>query len=142
MNFKKPVRGVKEIFVHHSASARPEDDDISVMRKWHLERGYQDVGYHYFITSGGVIQPGRNLELIPAAQGGHNTGTIAICLSGVGSAFSDAQFDALRVLCKEINKAYAGAVTFHGHKEVYATECPHYDYKKILKLDATGKLGI
>ena len=136
--FKKPVRSVIETFVHQSASDNPLHDDISIMKKWHLERGFSDVGYHFFIKSDGTIQPGRSLELIPAAQLGHNTGTIAICLHGINKSFTTAQFDSLRLLCKEINKAYNSKMRFRGHKEVFATQCPHYDYKKELNLNADG----
>jgi hypothetical protein len=48
------------------------------MRAWHLANGWADVGYHFFITKAGHIQPGRPLEKIPAAREGYNTGAITI----------------------------------------------------------------
>ncbi len=136
--FKKPLRKVIETFVHQSASDNPLHDDISVMEKWHLEKKYNGVGYHYFIKTDGTIQPGRDLERVPAAQLGHNTGTISICLHGINKSFTKAQFDSLRLLCGEINKAYNNKMRFRGHKEVYATLCPQYDYIKELNLNADG----
>ena len=41
-----------------------------------------------------------------------------------------------------INNAYAGSVTFHGHREVAAKACPVFDYKDVLKLNAFGQLGL
>jgi hypothetical protein len=142
--FKKPKRVIRRVFLHCSASDRPEHDDISVIRSWHIgsPRFWDDVGYHYFIKRDGTIQKGRNLEKTPAAQAGHNTGTIAICLHGLEKdRFSQAQFDSLRFLCALINNLYKGGVTFHGHCEVSSKSCPVFDYKNVLMLDAKGKMN-
>lgn len=144
--FKKPQREVERVFLHCSASNRAVHDDVSVITDWHRQR-WPDLcatqpGYHFFITSKGVVQPGRDLELKPVAQANHNSHTIAICLHGLNADdFTEAQFDALRDLCKQINEAYGGAVTFHGHKEVSIKACPVFDYKAVLSLDSLGRLG-
>ena len=139
MKFKKPKREITEWFLHHSATDKPGHDDIGWVRNLHVnQNGWDDVSYHYFINSKGELQIGRDLEKIPAAQAGHNTNTGAICLSGVGSSFTLAQFKTLEKLCNKINKAYKGEVKFKGHKEVYATECPHYDYKALLGISKEG----
>lgn len=146
VEFQKPLRSVQRIFLHCSASDHAAHDDVSVMRKWHLERGFNDVGYHFFIKKDGTLQKGRNIETSPAAQAGNNTGTIAICLHGLRKElFTDAQYKTLRRLCSLINYKYTEAgqhVTFHGHKEVAAKDCPVFDYKKVLGLDAKGNTSI
>lgn len=137
--FAMPRRPVNRVFVHCSASDNPLHDDVSVMRQWHLARGWKDVGYHYFIKKNGEIQKGRMIELAPAAQEGHNKGTIAICLHGLKKQnFTIKQFNALKGLCLQINSAYNNKVTFHGHREVAAKECPVFDYKSVLGLDDKG----
>ncbi len=140
MTFKAPARGVDRIFIHCSASDRAEHDDISVMRDWHVNgRNWSEVGYHFFIKKNGTVQNGRLLEHIPAAQAGHNTGTIAICLHGLAAEhFTKAQYESLIGLCSEIDAAYGGMVTFHGHREVSAKACPVFPYRKVLGLDAHG----
>ena len=140
--FTKPGRHVDRVFIHCSASSQKSHDDISVIRKWHVEeRGWRDVGYHYFIQRDGTIQRGRDLEWIPAAQRGHNEGTIAICLHGrVARDFTASQFDALRRLCRTIADAYDGDVTFHGHCEVSEKSCPVFEYDTVLGLDERGHL--
>jgi N-acetyl-anhydromuramyl-L-alanine amidase AmpD len=141
--FKKPWRTVNRIFIHCSASDYAHHDDVSVMRKWHKQRGWSDVGYHFFIKKDGTLQKGRALNKIPAAQRGHNNKTIAICLHGLKkSKFTKEQFKTLRKLCKEINDAYNQKVTFHGHCEVSSKDCPVFDYKDVLKLDKKGNLGL
>ena len=144
MQFNKPKRGITRIFIHCSASDVPAHDDVSVIRRWHVEgRGWSDVGYHFFIQKNGNLQKGRDLERTPAAQAGNNIGTIAICLHGLlKSKFTQAQYETLKKLCLEINKAYFERVSFHGHKEVANKACPVIDYKKILKLDQFGSLGL
>ena len=143
-SFSKPNRAVDRVFLHCSASDVAAHDNIEQIRKWHVDdNGWSDVGYHYFVNKAGEIFNGRPIGKTPAAQGGHNTGTIAICLSGLKeSNFTDAQFTTLKAMCRTINQAYGGQVTFHGHREVAAKACPVYDYKKILKLDDFGRLGL
>ena len=134
---KKPNRFINKVFLHCSASDLPEHDNIQTITKWHKERGFSAIGYHFIITKDGTIHKGRNIELIPAAQEGHNTGSIAICVTGL-TIFSQTQFDALRKLCGEINNLYEN-ITFHGHCEVSNKSCPVFDYHKVLNLQ-NGKI--
>ena len=60
--FTKPKRDIDRVFLHCSASSRPEHGDIEIIRDWHKRRGWNDVGYHFFIPFGGELQVGRNIE--------------------------------------------------------------------------------
>lgn len=142
--FKKPKRTVDKVFLHCSASDKPSHDDIQVIRNWHVDgNGWSDVGYHFFIKKNGQVQAGRDLERIPAAQAGYNEGTIAICLHGLlKENFTASQAVSLIELCNEINDAYKGDITFHGHKEVSNKDCPVIDYKRILNLNKSGYMMI
>lgn len=151
--FKKPNRSVLRVFVHCSASDHPHHDNVRTMRQWHKQRGWSDVGYHYFIRKSGRLEIGRPISKTPAAQGGKsnlrkgrktpagNRRTIAICCHGLAKdKFTEAQFNTLRDLCNQINDAYDGKVTFHGHREVAYKECPVFDYKAVLGLDVNGRM--
>lgn len=139
IEFAPPSRLVDTVFVHCSASDRPEHDDVSVMREWHLDKNWSDVGYHYFIQRDGEIQQGRPLLRIPAAQKGHNTGTIAICLHGLREdLFTADQFNSLRDLCASIDDSYMKSIRFRGHCEVAAKSCPVFDYQTVLGLTLNG----
>ena len=141
--FKKPSREVSKVFLHCSASDNPKHDNAATMNAWHKERGFNEIGYHFFIRKDGTIERGRDIEKVPAAQQGHNTGSIAICLHGLKKElFTSAQFSALKSLCQEINFEYHGEVTFHGHKEVAAKDCPVFDYKKVLGLNSKGEIQV
>ncbi|CCO48612.1 Putative peptidoglycan-binding domain-containing protein [Vibrio nigripulchritudo SOn1] len=135
--FNKPNRNVHSVFLHCSASDRSQHDSIAVIDKWHKKRGFSEIGYHYFISKNGDIHIGRNIEKIPAAQKGHNTGSIAICLHGLKKEnFTEKQFTSVRALCMAIDSAYGSkTIKFRGHCEVSSKSCPVFDYKSVLKLD-------
>lgn len=136
--FTKPRRKIKKVFVHCSASDAPAHDNVATLRQWHVvENGWKDIGYHYFITKDGMIHECRSLEMTPSAQQGYNTGSIAICLSGL-MEFTEAQYDSLRLLCREMQSEIEG-VTFHGHCEVNKyKKCPVFNYKDVLSLNENG----
>ena len=143
IQFIKPSRKVDRVFLHCSASDVPAHDTVETIRRWHLARGFNDIGYHFFIHKNGDVSRGRDIEKTPAAQRGHNLRTIAICLHGLREEqFTQLQYEALKALCMDIDKAYLKQVSFHGHCEVSAKACPVFDYKKILKLDKYGSLGL
>lgn len=136
--FVRPARHVEGVFLHHSAVSIPTYSAENIHLA-HLANGWSCIGYHFFIKTDGVIELGRDIERVPAATAGHNTGSIAICMNGKElDDFTVAQQMALFALCTAINEAYGGEVSFHGHKEVAATLCPAYNYKHILNLDSDG----
>lgn len=141
--FTKPRRKVTRVFIHCTASELKKHDSAAAIRKMHLDRGWSDIGYHLFIRKNGMLENGRDLEKVPAAQKGHNTNSIAICLHGLKKdLFTAKQFKTLKQLCIEISKAYEGEISFHGHCEVASKSCPVFDYKSVLKLDRYGALGL
>lgn len=134
MIFKKPKRFVDQIFLHHSATDNPHNDNIEFIKRVHVDQNkWSDVGYHFFIDKNGGLSLGRSPEKNPAAQKGYNTHTIAICLSG-NYNFTDEQFVTLEKLLYEIQSHYKYELQILGHKDVMPTECPRYDYPKILNL--------
>lgn len=140
--FGRPRRRVERVFLHCSAS---DEESLAggklaeTVRDWHWARGFSDVGYHFLIDKHGDVLPGRDIEKTPAAQKGHNTGTIAICVHGL-EEFPQPALDACRDLCAVINEAYEGRVTFHGHCEVSEKTCPVFDYRALLSLDRFGRM--
>lgn len=143
-SFAPPARAVHSLFFHCSASDRPEHDDVSVMRDWHVNgNGWADVGYHYFVKKSGEWQAGRPLEKTPAAQGeGHNSGTIAVCLHGLAKpAFTSEQFRTGYAMVRAICDAYGERgvrIQVRGHCEVFPKECPVFDYRRAFGLDPYG----
>lgn len=127
------MRKIDTHVIHCSDSDHAHHDDVSVIRKWHTqERGWTDVGYHFFITKSGQRQLGRPIDKVPAAQKGFNIGSVATCISGK-SDFTQAQFAELRKLDKELRTKY-GVNKSIGHNRVDNRKtCPNFDVKKALK---------
>lgn len=116
-----------KLIVHCSDSGFGTVDDID---RWHKERGWKGVGYHFVITNGvsssgkyyrqkhdGVIQPGRSAKKSGAHCRGHNTTSLGICLIGK-EHFSDAQRISLLALTLDLCGSYSlGADRVYGHYE-------------------------
>ncbi|MBB4268171.1 N-acetylmuramoyl-L-alanine amidase [Roseospira visakhapatnamensis] len=141
-----PGREVRRVFLHCSASdgeGSPYEGEalVRTVRAWHLARGWSDVGYHYLIDHGGRTMTGRPLGRIPAAQRGHNTGSVAIMVHDGRTTFPPPALDACRALCGAIDAHHGGRVTFHGHREVDPRKtCPVFDYRALLGLDSGGRM--
>lgn len=97
--------------------------DIEEIRRWHVdERGFDDIGYHYYVKKGGDIQDGRAEEVPGAHALGFNTRSIGVCMEGHGDyeRWTFEQWSALRGLIWEIFARYD--VTKNrviGHREIY-----------------------
>ena len=76
------MRDVDRIIVHGAWT--PPDMDIGVkeIEKWHLERGFNSIGYHAVIRRDGMFEFGRPVELIGAHASPWNRYSIGICLVG------------------------------------------------------------
>ena len=140
--FKKPKRHVERVFLHCSANENESLRGhrlVDAVRAWHTlpkpdGNGWSDIGYHFLIDKRGAVMPGRPLERMPAAQYPHNARTIAIMVHGL-EKFPPNMLEQCRLLCAEINEAYEGRISFHGHCEVSAKTCPVFDYRGLLQLD-------
>lgn len=73
---------VKYLVVHASATKASAKVDASVIRRWHRERGFLDIGYHCVILRDGRVEAGRKLDVPGAHVTGHNKHSLGICLVG------------------------------------------------------------
>ncbi len=141
MIFEKPERPVNRVFIHCSASDKEVEGQelVALITDWHLARKFSTIGYHYVGDKTGAILVGRDLEMIPAAQKGHNTGSIAICAHGhvfPENWTKSAQAGSLINLCASISREYEGLVSFWAHNEVNPNKtCPVFDHRALLGLD-------
>jgi len=134
------MRPINEIIIHCTATrsdwwaTRSTNQKVQEVRKWHLDRGWSDIGYHYLIDRNGNVANGRPLERIGAHVKGHNTGTIGIALfGGHGSSANDKfldnftveQWAALRSLITDLQKRF-GDLKISGHNEYAAKACPGF----------------
>ena len=125
------MRKLTRIIVHCSDSDVQAHDNIDVIRDWHLERGFDDVGYHFFIPKVGYIQHGRPIDKIGAHTFRENEDSIGICLSG-RYQFKEEQF---KTLARLINSLYDvfGIMTIHGHYEYSDKTCPNFNIEDFVE---------
>ena len=114
------MRKIDKIICHCSATEEPNHDNIEVIRVWHMAKGWDDVGYHFFVNKSGSLEIGRPIGMIGAHCKGENTGSIGICLAGNG-AFTEFQFKTLKKLCLNLCQ------TFDLHE---ADIFPHWHFNK------------
>ena len=79
---KKSTRTIKEIILHCSATPEGKDYSVDTIRKWHLQRGFSDIGYHYVIYRDGSIHNGRDVNISGAHCTNHNSKSIGVCYIG------------------------------------------------------------
>lgn len=134
------MRTISKIIVHCSATPEGRDVSAAEITRWHKEKGYQTIGYHYVIRLDGSVERGRAEEAVGAHCVGQNQTSIGVCLIGGlaldGKTAKDtrtpAQTASLIRLLKELKDRYQTA-TVHGHNEFAQKACPSFDVQKWLK---------
>jgi N-acetyl-anhydromuramyl-L-alanine amidase AmpD len=127
------VRKLTKMIIHCSASDAPEADNIDTIRKWHMLRNFDDVGYHFFIRKDGAIEKGRDVKIVGAHCKGHNHDSIGICLSGKESFTLD-QYIALGALMQVLQFEY-GDLDIYPHNYFNKDKtCPNFESKLFDKI--------
>jgi N-acetylmuramoyl-L-alanine amidase len=104
--------------------------DAAEVKKWHLQRGFSDIGYHWVIRRDGKLEKGRDEWRVGAhcRDGGYNNKAIGISFEGHGDfqPWTVLQLTRLIVLYKDINTRYSIPVeNVIGHRESGAKKtCP------------------
>ena len=137
---KKSKRVINEIIVHCSATVEGKDYTVADICRWHLQRGFTDIGYHYVVYRDGSIHNGRDVDKSGAHCTNHNLHSIGVCYIGglakdgktPKDTRTDAQKAALLKLIKTLKGIYPKA-TVHGHREYANKACPCFDAKTEYK---------
>ena len=72
----------KYIIIHCSATKVTSDFTVEQIIAMHKQRGFNTIGYHYYITKDGVIHKGRDESINGAHCLGYNAKSIGICYEG------------------------------------------------------------
>lgn len=131
---KKRRRIINEIIVHCTATPEGREYSVEEIRRWHLARGFSDIGYHYIIHLDGSIENGRDVDISGAHCTGHNTHSIGVVYVGgvtkdritPKDTRTEAQKAALANLLIDLRKLYPRA-TIHGHRDFANKACPSFD---------------
>ena len=129
------MRRIQALVVHCAATKPSQDIGRKEIDRWHRDRGFAEIGYHYIIRRSGEVEKGRPDSKPGAHVSGHNHNTLGICLiGGLNEAgrpapdYTDAQWGALRKLLAELVMAYPGADIL-GHRDFPGVNkaCPSFD---------------
>jgi len=124
---------INKIIVHCSASPQGRHDDAATIHRWHVNRGFDGIGYHYVVLENGNVQHGRPEYWQGAHAAGHNRDSLGICLIGQGGDATPEQLNALRGLITQARHKYGRHIDVIGHCDVNpAKTCPGFDVKTWL----------
>ena len=119
---------MKEIIIHCSATPNGRHHTAEDIHRWHLEKGWSGIGYHYVIGVDGIVETGRPEYWMGAHAKGHNKKSIGICLIGTDD-FSEDQWCSLKILVSKMICKYQDAKVI-GHNEVSSKTCPGFDVQE------------
>ena len=131
------MRFINKIIIHCTATPEGRAHTVSDVDRWHKERGFSEIGYHYLIGLNGEIWKGRDIEKIGAHTTGYNTNSIGIAyVGGMTKDMKSAkdtrtpeQKESLLKLLTELKATYKD-VKVYGHRNFANKACPSFDAKK------------
>ena len=129
----------KYIMIH--CTATPADRKLTVkdIDRYHKERGFKSIGYHFVVHQDGQIDEGRSLAQPGAHCYGWNSSAIGIAYIGgldekgnPADTRTEAQKESLHELVKRL-KSLIEIKRVLGHNEVSDKACPCFDVKNEFK---------
>lgn len=148
---------VEYLVIHCSATQPDADIGRAEIDRWHRQKGWLMIGYHFVIRRDGTIEEGRKLTQVGAHTEGYNAKSIGICMVGGVKQVKDAdgkddtdgprwdlkpennftedQFQSLALLILELRAdGYAHAAVL-GHRDFHhvTKACPSFDVTKWLQ---------
>lgn len=114
------------LILHHSACSNCTAEQI---HQWHLNNGWEGVGYHFLVRKDGNVYRLRPEEYIGAHAYGSNYNSIGICAEGnfENETMPEAQKNSLIELVSYLKGKY-GISKVLKHSDVNNTACPGKNY--------------
>lgn len=137
---KASDRYIDTLIIHCADTPPTMDIGVDEIRKWHVEdNGWKDVGYHYIIRRNGIIEIGRDINVIGSHCSGYNTNSIGICLVGGRKGknkeelFTEEQYDSLESLIINLKALISLKIKIKGHRDFNSNKtCPNFDVADFL----------
>lgn len=130
------MRRIDEIIIHCTATPEGRAHTVADIDRWHRQRGFDGIGYHYLILLDGTVCQGRQLSRAGAHCRGHNAHSIGVCYVGgldlqghPKDTRTPEQRRALRLLVERLCHQWPQAVVL-GHRDLAAKACPCFDAQK------------
>ena len=137
----KSRRMINEIIIHCTATPEGRECSVDEIRRWHRQRGFSDIGYHYVVHLDGSVETGRDVNVSGAHCSGHNANSIGVVY--VGGVAKDGktpkdtrtqeQKATLASLLMDLRRLYPRA-KIHGHRDFANKACPSFDATKEYRM--------
>ncbi len=147
------MRKIDSIIIHCSATKAGQDFTAADIDRWHRERGFNGIGYHYVIRLDGKLEKGRDVSLTGAHCKGWNERSIGICYIGgldengrPADTRTNAQKRVLYQMIMDLQREY-NILRVLGHRDTspdlngdgviepyeYVKACPCFDVREFLR---------
>ena len=131
---------ITRIIVHASDTFSDMDIGAKEIRKWHLDRGFSSIGYHYIIRRNGDVEIGRRCEDGNYVQGAHvlglNANSLGVCMVGgkarkgeLACNYTRAQWRALESLMFQLTTEYPDAEVSGHNDHDKGKQCPTFNVR-------------
>ena len=129
------MRTINLIVIHCSATLCNKDFQVEALEACHRARGFNGIGYHYYITKDGQLHLTRSEEVQGAHAKRYNKNSIGICYEGgldekgkPADTRTPAQKRTLLALLKSLRVDFPDAEIL-GHRDLpwVKKACPGFD---------------
>ena len=132
------MRPITLIIIHCSATPEGKSLSAEACRLDHFrDRGFREIGYHFYITRDVEIHRGRSLDVAGAHCRNHNAHSIGVCYEGGLDADEKPkdtrtleQKGALLALLRELKRQFPKALIVGHHDLNPMKGCPCFDAVK------------
>lgn len=132
------MRTITLIIIHCSATPQGVRRSFDDCRRDHIRhRGFNDIGYHFYVTRDGEIHRGRPYERIGAHCRNHNRHSLGIYYEGGLTASGQPadtrtlhQKASLVALLRELKRVFPRALIVGHHDLNPMKNCPCFDAAK------------
>ena len=129
------MREINKIIIHHAGHPMKKTT-VELIRSWHVERGFNNIGYHYLVDWKGEIYKGRQEREQGAHCKGPNQDSLGICAMG-HFEIEEPTFEmmlSLQALTKSLSLRYSCPVL--NHNQFSNTLCPGKNLLSALQAQA------
>ena len=127
-----PRLDLTHIIIHHTAA---EEKDTEQIRRYHMSKGWRDIGYDYVVERSGKTVEGRSLSIQGAHAGAlfYNQHAIGVAVIGNLSQrdiYPEQMNSLVGLLAELVLKWRIAKENILLHREIKKTECPGVRFRK------------
>lgn len=128
---KQNPKNISKVVIHMSETPDGKKVPADTIRNWHIQKGWNDIGYHFVVQPNGTIEIGRQVDVVGAHTKGQNINSVGVCWVGGYESFSKPnamQISSMRLLVRLISSITDRILTIHGHSNFNNSKrCPNFD---------------